>query len=581
MRIQHTQTAAEIQAPVNKPELKQGQIIQGKVLQLYPNHKALMQLGSQKMVAQLEAALTTGSTYYFQVQATDDVIRLSVLGDKLKNQMPDNVINLLQQLGFKTTKQSKALVELLITEKVPFNKDQLTKALHLVQHAQNQVHARQAVKEMMVRTLPMTKAVFQAMYSKRINGLTEQIRAFIQQVKPDTNANSLQQQIVNHLSNLVNQATTQRDVFVKHAMTEIAQDDRTLFAFAKAKGMLDKSVDFTKWKQAWMIHQERHTFTSSFPLPFNMNDDTLLKMLGQADKQTAKELQQWAGLLRQSLQNNKPLPDAAFTVLKQELNQQLVPKLTNEQIQLFTQYTHNHPESLRNLLSILEAMANVQADPKLESLYSNMKQALPVTWLHPKELFLQQVKQVLQFVGLNYEHQLLQKDQMMTIKSMLIQLLHNSDGSIHEQSQQLLHHINGLQIHSVQESANFIQASMQLPGEKLGLLRDIQLNFEGKKTNTGEISTDYCRILFYLDLAHVKETVIDMNVQKRSIAVTIYNSYSQLNEHISALKPMLKEGLNQLDYHLSTVALKPLKETENKTDGPDESFSAQGVDYRI
>lgn len=408
MSIRHIINLAGSKTHDSQPVLRQGQIIQGKILRLYPGDKAQIQLGSQKLIAQLEASLTMGDNYHFQVQATGDVVHLKVLGGKLKSQAKDNVIHLMTQLGLSTAKQNKALLKDLVSEKVPFDKDQLVKAFQLMNHAGNKNSARDVAKEMIAAKLPMTEVVFQALYTKHTSGLSEQMRALLLQLKQDPN----------------------------------------------------------------------------------------------------------------------PIP----------LQQNLMERLTT-----MTEYTY--------------------------------KQS------NPQDQFLQQMRQVLQFTGLNYENQLLNEDQTKTVKSMLIQLLHNSDDVTHDRAQQLLHFINGLQLNSVNESANFIQASLQLPGEKLALNQDIQLDFEGKKTESGEISADYCRILFYLDLANLNETVIDMNVQKRSVAITVYNDHNQLNDKAMTLKPMLKDALKHLDYHLSTVAVKPLKQMEKSSSA--SNFAAQGVDFRI
>src|SRR5690625_1477000 len=92
--------------------IKVGQIIQGKILKLYPNQKAQIQLGSQIMIAQLEAALAVGERYHFQVEATDDLIHLKVIGEHLKNRPQTHITALLQALGLKTskTKDRKSVV---------------------------------------------------------------------------------------------------------------------------------------------------------------------------------------------------------------------------------------------------------------------------------------------------------------------------------------------------------------------------------------------------------------------------------------------------------------------------------------
>src|SRR5699024_1622418 len=90
---------------------------------------------------------------------------------------------------------------------------------------------------------------------------------------------------------------------------------------------------------------------------------------------------------------------------------------------------------------------------------------------------------------------------------------------------QMIHFINGLQIQSVTEANQFIHASLQLPGGPLGLAKDMELEFSGKQKEDGTIDTDFCKIVFYLDLQALETTVIDMNVQKRNVMVTVFNDH--------------------------------------------------------
>lgn len=165
-----------------------------------------------------------------------------------------------------------------------------------------------------------------------------------------------------------------------------------------------------------------------------------------------------------------------------------------------------------------------------------------------------------------------------------MQPVQQSDGAINDRANQLLHFINGMQIQSVNDGPNFLQASIQIPGEKMNLNNDLQLEFEGKKTESGKIDPAYCRILFYLHLTNLKETIVDMNIQKRSVAVTIFNENPTILDQSDRVKTALREGLTALNYNLSTITLKALNQkevTKNNTPIKTEDHLYQGVDYRI
>src|SRR5690625_6222184 len=48
---------------------KKGSILRGRILKLFPQNKAHIQLGAHTFIAQLEASLQLGGSYHFQVQS--------------------------------------------------------------------------------------------------------------------------------------------------------------------------------------------------------------------------------------------------------------------------------------------------------------------------------------------------------------------------------------------------------------------------------------------------------------------------------------------------------------------------------
>src|SRR5699024_9681530 len=140
-------------------------------------------------------------------------------------------------------------------------------------------------------------------------------------------------------------------------------------------------------------------------------------------------------------------------------------------------------------------------------------------------------------------------------------------------------------IQSVQETAHVLEASIQIPAERLGLIGDMDIKVSSRKQASGEINPDYCHVLFYLELEHLNEMVIEMRIQKRKVCLTISN------EHHLALKKghddsieMLKEGLRELDYDLQTVQFQDYYSRHNQETtkkNPYYHIHHEGVDYRI
>ncbi|MBP1968118.1 hypothetical protein J2Z83_000210 [Virgibacillus natechei] len=575
--------------------LRPGQIIQGKILKLYPDNKAQIQLGSEKMIAQLEASLTTSGKYHFQVQTTDQIIHLKVLGEQLKNQERANVTHLMQQLGLKINKSNTALMQTLINEKIPFEKNQLVQAFRLLDGSQNKKEAQQVLKDMITNKLPITDSVFQALSMRSFHSLSEQMKASLEQLKQHTNHT----QLLDRMSQMVERPLDTKSAIVNQITTEIRANSQQFFNILKAAGALEPQKDFTSWKSQWgsFIKQMNGSTqrTATVELPVQLNDLNLVRALEKLAtnkdellRHSQQILHTWSNKMTGSFINNVSLEREDFAQLKQQISENVLPLLTNHQQQQYTHLLQNNPVQLRQLLFMLQTIATDQIYAKTDQFLGTMNQDKAFMLAAPREQFLTQVNQTLLFTGLSYENQLANdniQQQSVTVKGMLMQLFQQSESALsHDRSQQLLHFINGMQLQSVNESAHLLQANLQIPGERLGLPKDLELNFEGRKTEKGEINPDHCRILFYLDLTHLKKTVIDMNVQKRAVAVTIFNDFESIKEQSLFLKPMLKTGLENLNYQLTTISFKPLQQLDKpkKTTGRD-SFRAdyQGVDYRI
>ncbi|PAV29984.1 hypothetical protein CIL05_08895 [Virgibacillus profundi] len=583
----------------SQQSLRAGQIIQGEILKIYPDNKAQIQLGAQKMVAQLEASLMIGEKYHFQVKTTDDVIHLKVLGDRIKGSDTANTINLIKQLGLGSSKVNTAFIQTLLNEKIPFDKNQLVKALQLLNgNAKNTNQTQQILKEMILRKLPMNDSVFQALLIKNSHTLSSQMKGLLGQLKSDRNY----PQLVERLSQMLERPLTARPAILNEIITGTASNNQQFFNTLKATGTIDPAIDFNSWRSQWEPVQALMKQNANAPneqlsgikLPIQLNEMKVVQTLEQMIinksgllNQTREIIQLWDNKINQTAINNVGLTAQDFTKLKQQISQTLMPLLTTEQQVRMTSLLENNPAKLQQLLALVKTLNSEQVYTKADNFVKSLDQDKMFMLSNPKEQFLSQVRQTLLFTGLSYESQLVNnklQQEPLPIKAMLMQLIQQSEGVIPERSQQLLHFINGMQIQSVNETNNFIQANLQIPGERLGLSNDFELEFEGRKMENGEINPDYCRILFYLDLANLNKTVIDMKIQKRSVAVTIFNDQENMREKSLSLQPMLKNGLEELNYQLSTVSFKPLQQTENqKMNQAVKSVnpSYKGVDYLI
>jgi hypothetical protein len=72
-------------------KLREGQIINGKVIRFLPNDMSVVQIGSQKLIAKLEASLEANQQYWFEVQTDLGKVHLKLLKGNTK-QIPKEAV---------------------------------------------------------------------------------------------------------------------------------------------------------------------------------------------------------------------------------------------------------------------------------------------------------------------------------------------------------------------------------------------------------------------------------------------------------------------------------------------------------
>lgn len=200
------------------------------------------------------------------------------------------------------------------------------------------------------------------------------------------------------------------------------------------------------------------------------------------------------------------------------------------------------------------------------------------------------IKQTLQNLGLSYEAKLLDQSSdiqqiAQQLKPQLMGLLQDDTVSNATKSaaEQVVARMNGMQYLSGENGLQN-QLIMQVPLDFFGKKTEATLQWNGRMKENGQIDADYARVLFYLQLNSIKETIIDMQVQSRIVTVTVYNEISGLKDLAEPLKAALKEGLSQHNYQLSGLFIKNYQKpsvTSKNNISQATIESNKGVDIRI
>lgn len=153
-------------------------------------------------------------------------------------------------------------------------------------------------------------------------------------------------------------------------------------------------------------------------------------------------------------------------------------------------------------------------------------------------------------------------------------------------AERLLHKITGFQALS-QESGPLQHFIFQLPVSLWGKITDMTMQWSGRRTEGGNIDPNHCRVIFYLDLEHLSETIIDLQVQNRIINISVINGNSEIKDLTAPFAAELKANLLKLNYMLSSVSFQKPEHAGNSLIAGETMTSFvqanqfSGVDIRI
>jgi hypothetical protein len=259
---------------------------------------------------------------------------------------------------------------------------------------------------------------------------------------------------------------------------------------------------------------------------------------------------------------------------------------TDDVFQAMVAFQNEMPfhEQLNQLQSSLAKMtANLsEKGHALFQLLSFLREVPSVSDFSPSQLA-KTLKQMIQWLGLQHEAKSgpLTDETEHQLKSLLMKALQECpEQETKQEMANVLHRLTAQQLFS------YDQGPMQQIFTQFPLLigkhwTDVTIQWRGKKEKNRKLNPDYCRILFYLTLETLKETVIDVQIQQRIVQISIINDTPNLQKLISSFQPLLKKNLADHQYTLSSIKVVPTEKKQNERLVPIEPASYKGVDYRV
>lgn len=336
------------------------------------------------------------------------------------------------------------------------------------------------------------------------------------------------------------------------------------------------------------------------PVNNDANTDTLLE---QWSLPNTKEMKQLTTML---LKENLPLSGEILSLAGKWMKESDSPKALDtikEMIQRELPFTK---EVFASLMSVREGSsmnslaeklwnelsASPAVSPALQAVLKELATGENVD-LPDASLIKDQLQKLLHTIGYTYEHDLLHSKtdggkgavEWNQLKPLLLDLL-KTDAPVHvkELASALTDKVTGMQLLS-QETGPIMQLMLQFPLHFQNHSMDATMQYSGRKTKDGKIDSDYCRILFYLDLAHLKETAIDMQIQHRIVNITVFNKNHEIEPLMKTMIKGLQEKMKDVQYTLSSLEFKSFQEDKmEKLDfGLHKLMPAyyKGVDFKV
>lgn len=620
------------QVTTNQPlALRQDQVFHGAIKQLYPDQMAEVQVGNQKMMAKLEVPLKVGDAHFFQVTATNPQTELKVVTGPMSQAMTQTqqMNQLLDTMNLPKSSEMQQVLSHFMKAQLPISKEQLLSAEAWMKNLPAGVeknNALQALQRMVELKMPFTNTVFQALtQGAKTDGMSANLANLAQLLANQTGGNeTLKSNLLQQINQIAKPLNNETGGVLLARATQTLMDQSASVATKlqaltalKEAGVVPNNATLQNWQSASQTATQQTTQGSALPTQAGPMIQQLTNTSPEQLKPVLDQVKAWVNNESLLSQNQKqqiqqlisrfeqiPPSKQAIEVFAKQMQEQLTKAFSeNATTRLFTQ--NEQGVSAKNqLLSLLKPDTNVlqndmllrnlvkvTQDSPLPQMQSALTQAeAQVQSAADSKAMEQAIKTVLKGLGVSYEAALANKagDVQAVAQQMKPQLLAliqdmQTPPALRDAAETVMARLNGMQLSSG-ENGHQHQLVMQVPLEFFGKKMDATLQWNGRMKEDGKIDANFARVMFYLNMENLAQTVIDMQVQNRVVTINVYNDIPQLDTLAMSLKGTLKAGLLEKEYTLSGVFIKPFGEqhAKNVTKNATQSDEQQGgVDIRV
>ena len=588
--------------------LREGQVFYGTINKLYPDQTAEVQVGQHKLIAKFETPLKAGDAHFFQVTSTAAQTELKVVTGPMTQAMsPQQQMNqLLQNMNLPQTKELQQVLGHFMKEQVPISREQLLAAeswMKALPEGVTKQDALGAMQRMIELKMPFTNQVFQAfIHGAKTDGMSHLLQNFMSQL---ATAPGINEQVKTNLMTQLQTLTKPLDaetggVLLARAVQQLtdqtasATNRMQVLAVLKEAGMVSPNATLANWQSqqgqtqsilplstqpihAGQLIQQVMTAKPEESAPMLQNVRAFIQHESLLMNEQKVQLNQLVDRFTQLPPNKKTME-----VFARQLNEQLLKAFSaNNDSHLFTQneVSLSTKDQILSLLksdatlathdALLRALVRISAQSTHTAIQTAFMQAeAQVQNAVDSKAMEQALKTVLKGLGVGYEAALSNKagdiqTLAQQLKPQLLSLLQEPQipSTVRDSAEMLMARMNGMQLLSG-ENGHQHQLIMQTPLDFFGKRMDATLQWNGRMGKDGKIDANFARVLFYLNMDSMEETVVDMQVQNRIVTITIFNEDPQLNLLAEPLKQSLKSGLFDKNYHLSGIFIKNFSEKQ-------------------
>ena len=593
-----------------------GQIVSGKIVKLFPNQTAEVQIGSHKAIAQLEIPLSANIRYWFKVEPGEGMLRLKVMESADRPGAEAPAESLLRQLGMQLSRENKMLIQFFLREQLPITGETLKMASEWIKESRSAEDGLRTVKELFIRQLPFSKDVFSAI-SSVLHG--DSLSSLMGELLDELKGGGLStkgQQIYSLLGDLTKPSREKWGqqaiyrLFSEWLNTKNQASSHTAFQLLKVLGLMpgETAEDAALQKLMEVSIPNKpisHVLTEIMKANDSGNRQEFILNLAKlngfiAQRSESSGLSQTLEILFNDIRNGKNSFPAEKNLLNTLFKSALSHTLNDDLDQLLSdaygikQAAVQAGRLLAGEKPLAAAALNLREKTMMEELKNSLQTEVNLTY--DQRNIHSELKRIIRTLGLSYEHDFINllkhsdegaSKKLDTLKPLLMGFINEETSHIaKDAAERLLHKLTGFQALS-QESGPLQHYIFQLPVSLWGKISDLTMQWSGRKTEEGKIDPSHCRVIFYLNLEHLNETIVDLQVQNRIIKISVINEHKEIKDLTAPFAAELKENLLKLNYKLSSVSVQKPESAGESPIGKDtmtsivQSNQFSGVDIRI